>query len=209
MKKNTVSLILLIIGFSMIILGIVVSVMEKPKTLPIIEEEKKELTDKKINKLKKEIINTASSYIADVTFKVNNLDYDFTGENTIYAVPIECIELNKAKDNLLGMWKPVSDDYWAYVLVQYDDDTSSYTYGFTFKDSEGYGMYPISVIKLLEDGSQIQKDLELFKPKTGLVTEITSIKNWGERNFMINEETKLVVLESRKKGNNIDTCTIR
>lgn len=205
MKKKTVALILLIIGLCMLITGIVLSFIDKSKS----SDEENELTEEEIVELKKEIINSMSKYMYALTYEVNDLTYNFTEENTIFAVPIECIQLKGVKENHLGIWKPSSDNYWAYVLIQYDEATYSYNYGFTFKDSEGYGMYPISAFKITEDGSQIQKDLKLSKPKKGLISEITPIENWEGKGFNFNEETKLVALEPTEKGDNIATCTIQ
>jgi prepilin-type N-terminal cleavage/methylation domain-containing protein len=44
---------------------------------------------------KKTLTNTMSNYMAALTTEVNNLTYTFTADNTIYAVPIECIALER------------------------------------------------------------------------------------------------------------------
>ena len=93
--------------------------------------------------------------------------------------------------------------------MQYDDITSSYTYGFTFKDSAGYGLYPTSMEKLKENGSQIQQDLDLNRPRTGLFSTITGINNWS--GFELKYDTRLVVLTAtseNEKGDGKNTCTL-
>ena len=110
---------------------------------------------------KKTLSNTISNYMSALTTEVNNMEYTFTASNTIYAVPIECIAVERGGTDPFGYWYPAhttagaANSYWAYVLVQYDDATSSYTYGFTFKDSAGYSLLPTASTKLSESGSQI------------------------------------------------------
>lgn len=153
---------------------------------------------------KKTLTTTIGNYTSALVTEVNNLDYKFTERNVVYAVPIECIELERGGQNPFGEWLQASD-HWAYVLVQYDYINSSHIYGFTFKDSSGYGMYPTSQDKLQESGSQIQGGLNLneIKPYTGTFENITEIKNWT--GFNINRDTKLVVLESSETGSNGQT----
>ena len=109
---------------------------------------------------KKTLSNTISNYMSALTTEVNNMEYTFTASDTIYAVPIECIAVERGGTDPFGYWYPATNgatvnSYWAYVLVQYDDKTSSYTYGFTFKDSAGYSLLPTASTKLSESGSQI------------------------------------------------------
>ena len=159
---------------------------------------------------KKTVTSTIGNYIGALVNDVNDLSYTFTEANTIYAVPIECIALERGGTNPFGAWHQANNAYWAYVLVQYNDDTSSYTYGYTFKDSAGYGLYPTSQAKLNEQGKQIQTGLSLSRPKNGKVTTITELKNWN--GFVVNDTTKLVVLEAESEGNTGDgktTCTLQ
>ena len=158
---------------------------------------------------KKTITTTIGNYIGALTNQVNDMEYIFTASNTIYAVPIECIALERGGTNPFGEWLHANSKYWAYVLVQYDDATSSYTYGFTFKDSAGYGLYPTSTEKLKETGSQIQQDLDLKKPKNGTIEKITSVSNWI--GFEVDSTTKLKVLEAEGEGisgDGVNTCTL-
>ncbi len=158
---------------------------------------------------KKTVVSTIGNYISALVNDVNDLSYTFTGENTIYAVPIECIALERGGTNPFGAWHQASNAYWAYVLVQYDDETSSYRYGYTFKDSAGYGIYPTTQAKLNEQGKQIQTGLSLSRPKSGKVTDITSVANWN--GFEVDASTDLVVLVSESEGNVGDgetTCTL-
>ncbi|MBE6150465.1 MAG: prepilin-type N-terminal cleavage/methylation domain-containing protein [Firmicutes bacterium] len=159
---------------------------------------------------KKTVVSTIGNYITAMVNEVNDLTYTFTGENTIYAVPVECIALERGGTNPFGAWHQASNAYWAYVLIQYDDETSSYTYGYTFKDSAGYGLYPTSQAKLNEQGKQIETGLELSKPTSGKVTTITAVNNWN--GFNVDADTDLVVLVSESEGNVGDgesTCTLQ
>ncbi len=158
---------------------------------------------------KKTIVSTIGNYITAMVNEVNDLTYTFTEENTIFAVPIECISLERGGTNPFGAWHQANDAYWAYVLVQYDDETSSYRYGYTFKDSAGYGLYPITQAKLNEQGKQIQTGLSLNKPTSGKVTNITALANWN--GFAVNADTNLQVLEAESEGTPGDgknTCTL-
>ena len=158
---------------------------------------------------KKTVSTTIGNYMGALTNQVNDMEYVFTGTNTIYAVPIECISLERGGTNPFGKWHQSNDKYWAYVLVQYDDATSSYTYGFTFKDSAGYGLYPTTSEKLNENGSQIQTGLSLTRPTNGNITNITVKDNW--LGFDVDNNTSLVVLEASSEGgtgNGTTTCTL-
>jgi len=159
---------------------------------------------------KKTVISTIGNYITAMVNEVNDLTYTFTDANTIYAVPIECISLERGGTNPFGAWYQANDSYWAYVLVQYDDETSSYRYGYTFKDSAGYGLYPTAQSKLNEGGKQIKTGLNLTKPTNGKVTNITAVDNWN--GFGVDSSTDLVVLVAESEGNigdGINTCTLQ
>ena len=158
---------------------------------------------------KKTVASTIGNYMSAVVNDVNDLTYTFTGYNTVYAVPIECVALERGGTNPFGEWHQSNDAYWAYVLVQYDDETSSYIYGYTFKDSAGYGLYPTSQAKLNEQGKQIQTGLDVTKPSSGNVVNITELKNWS--GFKIDENTSLIVLDALSEGevgNGKTTCTL-
>ena len=158
---------------------------------------------------KKTVASTIGNYMSAVVNDVNDLTYTFTGYNTVYAVPIECVALERGGTNPFGLWHQSNDAYFAYVLVQYDDETSSYTYGYTFKDSAGYGLYPTSQAKLNEQGKQIQTGLDITKPSSGNVVNITELKNWS--GFKVDENTSLIVLDAQSEGatgNGKTTCTL-
>ena len=177
---------------------------------------------------KKTLTNTMGNYIAALTTEVNNSHYTFTSSNTIYAVPIECIALERGGTNPFGSWYPSNDSNWAYVLVQYDDSTSSYTYGFTFKDSAGYGIYPTASHKLQESGKQILTGLVFdYGALTPGEKEATSgnaidyTATWlgfklvadNADTVDVNEATKLVVLAATDKTSILGkqeegTCTL-
>ena len=158
---------------------------------------------------KKTVASTIGNYMSAVVNDVNDLTYTFTGYNTVYAVPIECISLERGGTNPFGEWHQSNDAYFAYVLVQYDDETSSYIYGYTFKDSAGYGLYPTSQSKLNEQGKQIQTGLDIVKPTSGNVVNITELKNWS--GFKVDGNTSLIVLDALNEGeigNGKSTCTL-
>ena len=195
MKKKGFTLIELLAVI--VILGLLMAIAIPSVTKYITQSRKKTLT------------NTISNYMAALTTQVNDMEYIFTASNTIYAVPIECIALERGGTDPFGRWHQASSAYWAYVLVQYDDETSSYTYGFTFKDSAGYGLYPTTSEKLSEGGSQIQTGLALTRPSNGTITNITIKDNWN--GFDVTNGTSLIVLQATSEGgigNGQTTCTL-
>ena len=158
---------------------------------------------------KKTVVSTIGNYMTAMVNEVNDLTYTFTEANTIYAVPIECIALERGGTDPFGAWHQASNSYWAYVLVQYDDETSSYRYGYTFKDSAGYGIYPTSQSKLNEQGKQIQTGLDIKRPRNGSIENVTSKSNWN--GFIVDDDTQLKVLKATTEGNVGDgekTCTL-
>ncbi len=160
---------------------------------------------------KKTLATSIGEYINALVTQVNDGEYHFSDGRYIYAVPIECIPLEKGGTDPFGEWIQSSDEYWAYVLVQYDPANFNYRYGFTFKDSAGYGMYPKTSTIMSSDGKEIKTDLFLSRPKTGLHTLMTGEENWKNSGFILSETTKLKVLTSSKwgsTGNGKNTCTL-
>ena len=160
---------------------------------------------------KKTLAASIQAYIDAVVTQVNDGEYRFSTKDIIYAVPIECIPLEKGGTNPFGEWIQSSDDYWAYVLVQYDTENYNYIYGFTFKDSAGYGMYPLTTTKMSSNGREIATDLFVSRPKTGMYTLVTSEDKWQESGFIINSDVRLNVLTARPytiEGNGKTSCTL-
>jgi len=166
---------------------------------------------------KKTLTSTIGNYMSALTNEVNNLDYTFTEANVIYAVPVECISLERGGTNPFGTWYPKNENQWAAVLVQYDDKTSSYTYGFTFKDSAGYGIYPTASHKLNEKGDQVLTSVgSALKTKNtnGLTKSITLAVDYTDKDnwngFTVENDTKLVVLEAVEdgSGNKTTKCNV-
>jgi len=161
---------------------------------------------------KKTLVTSINSYIDALITEVNDMNYSFTGANTIYAVPIECIALERGGTNPFGEWMMANNDYWAYVLVQYDEENSTYIYGFTFKDSTDYGLYPLAQKNLEDKGSQINTGLSLYKPNTGSYIALSDeIDFWNTSGFKVNDETNLKVLRSTLEdqiGDGKNTCTL-
>ncbi len=196
--------ITIILGIMMVITGILMTIFKNYNLFgkTIGETQKTE-------EIKKETMYAINNYISSFIFDNNNLEYTLTKPNVIYAVPIDCITLEEGKDNNIGTWKPVTNGGWAYVLVYFDDTTAGYIYGFTFKDSAGYGLYPTEVTKLLKDGSQIEEGIKINKPKNGKISSMLSLEQWEKSGFIYNENTELLVLDAQELGNGMTTCTIK
>lgn len=159
---------------------------------------------------KKSLIVTIENYINSFSTDVNNLEYIFDQENAIYAVPIDCISLERGGADPFGEWHQANKTYFAYVLVQYNYDKLSYVYGYTFKDSSGLGIYPTRYDLLDKDGTQIRSGLDLTKPSSGSAQNLTSISNWN--GFAVDENTEIIVLDAETEGTEGDgnkTCTLR
>jgi len=160
---------------------------------------------------KKTVTASINSYINSVITSVNDLEYSFTDSNTIYAVPIECISLERGGTNPFGSWMQANDAYFAYVLIQYDGN-SSYKYGFTFKDSAGYTLIPITQDLLDDKGTQIAVGLDIKRPISGNITKLTTLVHWQKSGFIVDENTQLEVLVATSeggKGNQEEgTCTL-
>jgi len=149
-----------------------------------------------INSEKKTITESIKGYVAGVVTDVSENNYNFNELNTVYAIPVECMPEVSEEVKPFGKWHQANEDYFAYVLVQYNVSKVGYIYGFTFKDSEGYGMYPVIQEKINESGNQIEKNLGLNQPKTGSYTSLTKKENWKNSGFVVNDETQIVVLKS-------------
>lgn len=156
------------------------------------------------------IFTTIDAYIESVKYDVVDGTYDFEdSDETIYAVPIECVDMDNGGKYPYGQWLQANNDYWAYVLVQYDSENQQYTYGFTYKDSVGWGLYPTEEDHLLDQQTVISKGLKLYKPITGTFGNIAGSKDWA--GFDLESDTKLVVLEATTEGeigNGKTTCTL-
>ena len=162
-----------------------------------------------IQSRKNALINTIDNYITAMSQEVNNLNYEFFDSNVIYAVPVECLGVEKGGTSPFGEWHQANNSYWAYVLVQTGNAKLSYTYGFTFKDSSGYGLYPTASEKVDKNGSQLEQNLDLKKPKNGVVEKLTSVSNWN--GFNVDSTTNLKVLRAEEvgiQGDGINTCTL-
>ena len=160
---------------------------------------------------KKTLVSTIGNYMSALSNEVNDLTYTFTEENTIYAVPIECISLERGGIDPFGEWHQANNSYWAYVLVQYDDTNSKYTYGFTFKDSAGYGLYPTSQANLNEQGKQIQTGYDDLK-KLETRHALDYIQQDKYNGFNVNSSTRIIALDSESEGvlgNGKSTCTLQ
>jgi len=148
---------------------------------------------------KKTVISSINNYLNGLVSEINDGRYKFTDSNKIYAIPIECISTEREGKNPFGEWTSDDGNYFAYALVQYDKESYSYKYGFTFKDSSGHGLYPTTLDNLDEKGSQIKTGLQLKKLNYGSYNSFVSEENWT--GFKVNDDTLLVKL--KKIENNI------
>ena len=166
----------------------------------------KYITQSRINTL----VTSVGSYISEMVVQVNNGEYSFSDSSKVFAVPIECLSLEKGGSDPFGNWHQVNDNYWAYVLVHYDSENFSYEYGFTFKDDAGYGMYPTKQNEIENNKNLVRTGLELGRPANGYVIDVAPIDKW--EGFNIDETTDLIVLEATSYGDNGDgynTCTLQ
>ena len=200
MKMNKKGFTLIELLAVIVILGLLMAIAIPSVTKYITQSRVKTLT------------STVDSYVTAVVTQVNNGEYKFSDSTKLFAIPIECVALEKGGTNPFGNWMQANEAYWAYVLVHYDSENYNYEYGFTFKDSAGYGLYPTAQNKLGNNDKNIKTGLDLSRPKNGKVTTITSIDNWSNSGFDIDETTDLVVLKVRKEGaygNGKTTCTLK
>ena len=158
----------------------------------------------------KTLISTMDSYVTAVVTSVNNGEYKFSDSTKVFAIPIECISLEKGGQSPFGNWMQANEEYWAYVLVQYDSANYNYQYGFTFKDDAGYGLYP--TLNSLITNSMVKTGYDdLNQPKDGKAIEFVTIDKWEGFNNIFSY-TELVVLEAEsegEEGDGINTCTLQ
>lgn len=159
---------------------------------------------------KSTLVSTIEGYVTAVVNDVNDGNYKFSDSTKVYAVPLECISLEKGGTDPFGEWLQANESYWAYVLVQYDNKNYNYDYGFTFKDDAGYGMYPTIIKNIDEKSNQVNTGYDDLKmPKTGYAIDFVSKDKWN--GFNISDTTEIIVLEAEsegKIGDNEKTCTL-
>ena len=158
----------------------------------------------------KTLVSSMDSYITAIVTEVNDGGYKFSDSTKVFAIPIECVALEKGGSNPFGNWHQANSAYWAYVLVHYDSTNYNYEYGFTFKDDAGYGLYPTLNSKI--ENSMVKTGYDdLNQPKNGLAKNFVAINKWdGFSN--ITDSTQLVVLQSESEGvlgNGEKTCTLQ
>ena len=157
----------------------------------------------------KTLTSTINSYVSAVVTQINDGEYKFSDSTKVFAIPIECIPLEKGGTNPFGNWMQANSAYWAYVLVHYDSANYNYEYGFTFKDDAGYGLYPTKLDKITNNLIKTGYD-DLEQPKDGEIIEFVPISKW-EGFSGINSSTILEVLEAESDGVEGDkqtTCTL-
>ena len=157
----------------------------------------------------KTLVSTIDSYVTAVVTQVNDGEYKLSDSTKIFAIPIECIPLEKGGTDPFGNWMQPNKDYWAYVLVHYDNENYNYEYGFTFKDDAGYGLYPTKIEKIENNMVRTGYD-DLKQPKSGDVTNFVTLDKW-EGFSNITSSTRLSVLTAAlegEEGNGKTTCTL-
>lgn len=154
---------------------------------------------------KNSLLTTIEEYIRIANTEINNATYSFFEPNRIYAIPIECLPIEKGGEDPFGEWLQANSDYWAYVLAEYNPSDNTFTFGFTFRDSADNGLYPTERNQIEADKVKDSYD-DLVKPYTGKAVEFMPSDKW--EGFTINDDTELIVLESGSKGNGKTTCTL-
>ena len=154
---------------------------------------------------KNTLLTTIEEYIRIANTEINSATYSFYEPNRIYAIPIECLPIEKGGEDPFGEWLQANSDYWAYVLAEYNPSNNTFTFGFTFRDSADNGLYPTERNQIEADKVKDSYD-DLVKPYTGKATEFMPSDKW--EGFTIDDDTELIVLESGSKGNGKTTCTL-
>ena len=197
MRKNNKGFTLVELLAVIVILGLLMAI-----AIPSVT---KYITQSRI----KTLVTTMDSYITAVINQVNDGEYKFSDSTKVFAIPIECVSLEKGGSNPFGNWYQANSNYWAYVLVHYDSNNYNYEYGFTFKDDAGYGLYPTLNDSIVPSMVRTGYD-DLKMPKNGKAVDFVTIDKW-EGFSNITTSTKLVVLESESEGisgNGQTTCTL-
>lgn len=146
---------------------------------------------------KSTLLTTIEEYIRIANTEINGGTYHFFEPNRIYAIPIECLPVEKGGEDPFGEWLQANENYWAYVLAEYNPSDNTFTFGFTFKDSAKNGLYPTERNQIKADQIKDSYD-DLTKPETGKAIEHMASDKWN--GFTIDNNTELVVLDTVSTG---------
>lgn len=146
---------------------------------------------------KSTLLTTIEEYIRIANTEINGGTYHFFEPNRIYAIPIECLPVEKGGEDPFGEWLQANENYWAYVLAEYNPSDNTFTFGFTFKDSAKNGLYPTERNQIKADQIKDSYD-DLTKPETGKAIEYMASDKWN--GFTIDNNTELVVLDTVSTG---------
>ena len=144
MKRNNKGFTLVELLAVIVILGLLMAIAIPSVTKYITQSRKKTL------------MSTMDSYVTAVTNAVNDNEFGaLSTQDIIYYIPVSdeennsCVSLEKGGSDPFGNWLE------AYVAVNYNSETYSYDYYFTFYDDAGYGLALTDIDNLKESGNLI------------------------------------------------------
>ena len=99
MKKNNKGFTLVELLAVIVILGLLMAI-----AIPSVT---KYITQSRV----KTLVSSMDSYVTAIVTQVNAGEYKFSDSTKVFAVPIECISLEKGGTNPFGNWHQANDAY--------------------------------------------------------------------------------------------------